>query len=252
MAEEDTQRPLCRDRTDRVQQQLILHPLARHRPYTERLSQEDLSRIWSFLLATFNRQKEQQECSKKSNRRQEKRYAATTLWWLRWMRDTLPEEGIRMLLALLSPHQTSVQEEEELLLESARGFNGKRKRDPVKEALSMDPVLRVLVSYLDAESVARASCVCKQWRNICSDDTELWERLCKKRFGIAPEEIVVNRRRSGQTHPKDLFSTMQKGWHEIAQETLLMQRIQSASSAFRLPVHVAANIFDRLNPGIFS
>ena len=184
----------------------------------------------------------------KGDRQQEKALAATTLWWFRWMRETLPEEGIHMLLSLFSSHQTTAQEEEELLRGCAHGT----RRDPVKEALGTDPILRTLVGFLDAESVARASRVCRQWREICTDDTELWERLCRKRFGIAPDEIVVNQRQTGQTHPKDLFGVMQKGWYEIAQETLLMQRIQSASSVFRLPVHVAANIFDRLNPGIFG
>lgn len=134
--------------------QLVIHPLARNLPFTERLSPHDVSMIWNRLL----KQSSSLSSSKYSTEMEE--LEQQKVW--KWIRESLPKEGLG-ILSLLG-------------LRYSRSF----RRDPVAEALGIEPILRVLVSFLDAESLANASCVCRQWRDI-SDDDEFWANLCLKR-----------------------------------------------------------------------
>ena len=49
-------------------------------------------------------------------------------------------------------------------------------------------IIPTILSYCDAKTLSRASCVCHEWRNIALSN-ELWENLCKHRFGVSSFEI---------------------------------------------------------------
>eukprot|EP00547_Thalassionema_nitzschioides_P005096 CAMPEP_0194211070 /NCGR_PEP_ID=MMETSP0156-20130528/9277_1 /TAXON_ID=33649 /ORGANISM="Thalassionema nitzschioides, Strain L26-B" /LENGTH=132 /DNA_ID=CAMNT_0038938499 /DNA_START=128 /DNA_END=523 /DNA_ORIENTATION=- len=49
-------------------------------------------------------------------------------------------------------------------------------------------IVPIILSYCDAKTLARASCVCQEWHSISSQN-ELWERLCRETFGVSAVEI---------------------------------------------------------------
>mmetsp|Transcript_7665 Transcript_7665/g.10929 ORF Transcript_7665/g.10929 Transcript_7665/m.10929 type:complete len:180 (-) Transcript_7665:223-762(-) len=49
-------------------------------------------------------------------------------------------------------------------------------------------IVPTILSYCDGPTVARASCVCREWYQFSQCNT-LWENLCKQRFGVSASEI---------------------------------------------------------------
>jgi len=45
-----------------------------------------------------------------------------------------------------------------------------------------------ILSFCDAQTLSRASCVCQEWRSIALSN-DLWEHLCKRQFNISSHEI---------------------------------------------------------------
>lgn len=98
-----------------------------------------------------------------------------------------------------------------------------------------------ILSYCDAQTLSRASCVCHEWRSIALSN-ELWENLCKQRFNISADQIkprpdptkllyiwTYERFREacrGQLDPRDAFTGL-RGGLESSLPTIPM-------SAFRL------------------
>ena len=46
-----------------------------------------------------------------------------------------------------------------------------------------------ILSYCDATTLSRASCVCRSW-SIMANANELWTELCKEVFGVTPQELT--------------------------------------------------------------
>lgn len=49
-------------------------------------------------------------------------------------------------------------------------------------------VVPQILSFCDARTLSRASCVCRSW-SIMANANELWTQLCKQTFGVAPSEL---------------------------------------------------------------
>lgn len=49
-------------------------------------------------------------------------------------------------------------------------------------------IVPTILSYCDARTVSRASCVCREWHAI-SLNNDLWENLCRNKFGVSAKEI---------------------------------------------------------------
>lgn len=45
-----------------------------------------------------------------------------------------------------------------------------------------------ILSFCDARTLSRASCVCRSW-SIMANADELWTELCKEIFGVSPSEL---------------------------------------------------------------
>mmetsp|Transcript_8140 Transcript_8140/g.17321 ORF Transcript_8140/g.17321 Transcript_8140/m.17321 type:complete len:201 (-) Transcript_8140:320-922(-) len=60
-------------------------------------------------------------------------------------------------------------------------------RDHPSHLLPEDTVPHIL-SYCDARTLSRASCVSRSWRSMANAD-ELWNELCKETFGVAASEL---------------------------------------------------------------
>ena len=62
-------------------------------------------------------------------------------------------------------------------------------RRPAETALSLvNDVVPNILSYCDARTLSRASCVCRSWNKLANAD-ELWAELCKEVFGVLPYEL---------------------------------------------------------------
>mmetsp|Transcript_29568 Transcript_29568/g.67540 ORF Transcript_29568/g.67540 Transcript_29568/m.67540 type:complete len:151 (+) Transcript_29568:104-556(+) len=87
--------------------------------------------------------------------------------------------------------------------------------------LASDIVPEIL-SFCDATSLSRCSCVSKQWNELSSDD-ELWEVLCKERFGVSSDQL---------TPKPDPTRTLYILSHKRLRETLSCKRgVSGVSSA---------------------
>jgi|Transcript_852 hypothetical protein len=68
----------------------------------------------------------------------------------------------------------------------AANLNTRSEKEPLPH-LIVD-IIPTILSYCDGPTVARASCVCREWHQF-SQCNELWENLCKHRFGVSASEI---------------------------------------------------------------
>lgn len=50
-------------------------------------------------------------------------------------------------------------------------------------------IIPTILSYCDATTLSRASCVCHSW-SIMANANELWTELCKEVFGVIPHELT--------------------------------------------------------------
>jgi hypothetical protein len=73
--------------------------------------------------------------------------------------------------------------------------NNKRQKNPTNNdsdtcltTLLHEDVIPQILSYCDAITLSRASCVCRSWYKLANDDT-LWTTLCKEVFGVLPIEL---------------------------------------------------------------
>jgi hypothetical protein len=75
--------------------------------------------------------------------------------------------------------------------------NNKRQKNPTNDStdsclttlvLLHEDVIPQILSYCDAITLSRASCVCKSWYKLANAD-DLWTTLCKEVFGILPIEL---------------------------------------------------------------
>mmetsp|Transcript_8779 Transcript_8779/g.26273 ORF Transcript_8779/g.26273 Transcript_8779/m.26273 type:complete len:175 (-) Transcript_8779:200-724(-) len=66
-------------------------------------------------------------------------------------------------------------------------LNGKELTLAVGPCIVGD-IVPTILSYCDATTLSRASCVCVEWRRI-SQCNDLWENLCRERFGVSANEI---------------------------------------------------------------
>lgn len=53
----------------------------------------------------------------------------------------------------------------------------------------LNDVIPNILSFCDGSTLARAACVCKEWRDLCNRN-ELWENLCRQTFGVSAEELT--------------------------------------------------------------
>jgi hypothetical protein len=60
---------------------------------------------------------------------------------------------------------------------------------PTVPSLIPPEIIPTILSYCDATTLSRASCVCHSW-SIMANANELWTELCKEVFGVTPHELT--------------------------------------------------------------
>lgn len=85
----------------------------------------------------------------------------------------------------------------------------KRQIQPGIANIWPDEVIMVMISYMDAKSLASASRINKQWNLLCSNN-EIWEELCFYSFGIT--SIGCNHK----GHSRDLYKVALNTYMSVA------------------------------------
>mmetsp|Transcript_15054 Transcript_15054/g.27350 ORF Transcript_15054/g.27350 Transcript_15054/m.27350 type:complete len:191 (+) Transcript_15054:130-702(+) len=55
-------------------------------------------------------------------------------------------------------------------------------------SMMISDVVPQILSFCDARTLSRASCVCRSW-SIMANANELWTQLCKEIFGVSPSQL---------------------------------------------------------------
>mmetsp|Transcript_40589 Transcript_40589/g.98026 ORF Transcript_40589/g.98026 Transcript_40589/m.98026 type:complete len:168 (-) Transcript_40589:243-746(-) len=53
----------------------------------------------------------------------------------------------------------------------------------------LNDVIPNILSFCDGSTLARAACVCREWRDLCNRN-ELWENLCRQTFGVSAQQLT--------------------------------------------------------------
>ncbi|CAJ1932475.1 unnamed protein product [Cylindrotheca closterium] len=53
----------------------------------------------------------------------------------------------------------------------------------------LNDVIPNILSFCDGSTLARAACVCTEWRDLCNRN-ELWENLCRQTFGVSAQQLT--------------------------------------------------------------
>ncbi|KAL3930392.1 MAG: hypothetical protein SGBAC_011784 [Bacillariaceae sp.] len=70
--------------------------------------------------------------------------------------------------------------------QTSSSFEQQQQQQPI---LILNDVIPNILSFCDGSTLARAACVCTEWRDLCNRN-ELWENLCRQTFGVSPEALT--------------------------------------------------------------
>lgn len=94
-----------------------------------------------------------------------------------------------------SMHQHKQQQQQQLLLALPPSTNSPAIFKNIYQStviVDLPPIISDVVpqilSFCDARTLSRASCVCRSWSRMANAN-ELWTQLCKQHFGVVPSEL---------------------------------------------------------------
>ena len=95
-----------------------------------------------------------------------------------------------------------------------KGVKGQREDGELEPPELPFDVIRVILSYLDAEALCSCSQVSTYWRSLADAD-ELWFDLVLTRFGVSSAQLIPPPART-----KELFQKLLRCFHQIRRESM--------------------------------
>ncbi len=102
-----------------------------------------------------------------------------------WVEDKEDDDGVTCRALVLHPTKHNRD-----LVPVPRNLPAALRRPPASIGTLPLETLKQVFRFLPAPSLLAAEMVCRLWRDLASKDDAHWEELCKRTYGISPEQFT--------------------------------------------------------------